>query len=301
MNINRLFKIVYILINRKNITAKELAEQFEVSKRTIYRDIDTLTMSGIPIYTTKGKGGGIHILPEFILNKSLLSSSEQNEILSSLQGLNALNVSNLNSVLDKLSSLFNKHDTNWIDVDFSNWGNNFNIKENFKLLKNSIIEKIIIKFNYYNSRGEKSIRIVEPLKLVFRGQSWYLYGYCTLKKDYRMFKLTRIKSLSCLSQNFNREVPNNIWPNVDNSYKKTMITLILKICPEMMYRLFDEFEVENIKSNSDGTFTAKASVPKGTWIYGYIMSFGEYAEVLEPSYIKKEMVNKFKNALKNYL
>ena len=92
MQINRLFEIVYILFDRKTITARELADHFEVSQRTIYRDIDTLSISGIPIYTTKGKGGGISILPEFVLNKSVLTDAEQNEILSALQSLNALNV-----------------------------------------------------------------------------------------------------------------------------------------------------------------------------------------------------------------
>ena len=102
MQINRLFEIVYILFDRKTITARELADHFEVSQRTIYRDIDTLSISGIPIYTTKGKGGGISILPKFVLNKSFLTDAEQNEILSALQSLNALNVPSVDPVSNKI-------------------------------------------------------------------------------------------------------------------------------------------------------------------------------------------------------
>ncbi|MDD3225658.1 MAG: YafY family protein [Clostridium sp.] len=301
MEINRLFKIVYILLDKKSVTAKELAEHFEVSRRTIYRDVEALSIAGIPIYTTKGKGGGISVLPEFILNKSLLSSSEQNEILSALQSLNALDVPNIDPILNKLSLIFNKHNTSWIDVDFSHWNNKGNNREKFKLLRNAILEKTIIKFNYYNSSGENSKRIVEPLKLIFKGQDWYLYGYCKFKSDYRMFKVCRIKDILCTNKVFNRDMPQNIWNNVDSSYKSKMTTLVLKINPKMAYRLFDEFEIENIKTNSDGSFTAATTVPSGNWLYGYIMSFGEYAEVLQPKYIREEIADKLKNSLKKYL
>ena len=122
MQINRLFSIVYILLDKKTITAKELSERFEVSIRTIYRDVETLSISGIPIYTSKGKGGGISLIEDFVLNKSVLSEKEQNEILMSLQSLNATKFMNVEPVLKRLSTIFNRESTNWIDVDFSKWG-----------------------------------------------------------------------------------------------------------------------------------------------------------------------------------
>lgn len=300
MQINRLFEIVYILFEKKTITARELAEHFEVSKRTIYRDIETLSIAGIPIYTNKGKGGGISILPEFVLNKSLLSDTEQNEILSALQSLNALNVPSIDPVLSKLATLFNKNNTSWIDVDFSHWGSDESEREKFKVLKDAILGRRVIEFDYYSSYGEKSIRIVEPLKLVFKGQSWYIYGYCKVKNDYRMFKVTRIKNLISSEESFNRAIPQDIWRDVDDSYKSKMITLVLKIDGKMAYRLFDEFSTENIKTNVDGSFNVTATIPEGEWIYGYVMSYGEYAEVLEPNHIREAIVDKFKKGLKKY-
>ena len=302
MQINRLFEIVYILFDKKTITARELAEHFEVSKRTIYRDVETLSMAGIPIYTNKGKGGGINILPEFILNKSLLSGSEQDEILSGLQSLSALNVPNVDPVLNKLATIFNKKNASWIDVDFSHWGSDNSEKEKFKLLKNAILEKNVIIFDYYSSYGEISKqRFVEPMKLVFKGQSWYVYGYCKLKADYRMFKVTRIKNLVASNEHFNRNLPKDILDTSDDSYKTKMITIVLKIHSKMAYRVFDEFGSENITKNVDGSFTVKSTIPESDWIYGYIMSYGEYAEVLEPIYIRETIVNKFKEGLKKYL
>jgi Predicted transcriptional regulator len=121
MQVNRLFEIVYILLEKKKVTANELAEHFEVSKRTILRDIDALTIAGIPIYTSKGKGGGISILDNFVLNKTTISDEEQSEILMSLQSLAATKYLDDSKILSKLETLFQKTDTNWIEVDFSRW------------------------------------------------------------------------------------------------------------------------------------------------------------------------------------
>ncbi|MCY6356450.1 helix-turn-helix transcriptional regulator [Clostridium sp. ZS2-4] len=301
MQINRLFEIVYILFEKKTITARELSERFEVSQRTIYRDIDVLSIAGIPIYTNKGKGGGISILPEFVLNKSVLSDTEQNEILSALQSLNALQVPNIDPVLSKLAALFNKNNTSWIDVDFSHWGSNDSEREKFKVLKNVILTKKVIEFDYYSSYGEKSTRRVEPLKLVFKDHGWYIYGYCKLKNDYRMFKVTRIKRLLSSEESFNRDTPKDIWWDSDDSYKSKMITLVLKIDGKMAYRVFDEFCPEDIESNIDGSFTVKTIIPESDWIYGYLMFYGEYAEVLEPKHIKDTITSKYEKALKKYL
>ncbi|MBU4440165.1 MAG: YafY family transcriptional regulator [Acetobacterium sp.] len=299
MQINRLFEIVYILLDKKTVTARALAEHFEVSKRTIYRDMEILSQAGIPIYTTKGKGGGISVLPEFVLNKSILSDREQNEILSALQSLNALNGSMADPVLNKMATLFKKDNTNWIDVDFSHWGSDEKEREKFTLIKNSILKRTLLSFDYFSSYGEKSSRMIEPLKLLFKSQSWYLYGYCRLKCDYRIFKITRIQNISAVDETFERESPKDIWCEED--YTGKMIDLILKFDAPLAYRLYDEFPVADIFANGDGSFTVKTSIPFSDWIYGYIMSFGEQVEVLEPAELKNEIRNKCEKVLRKYL
>lgn len=299
MQINRLFEIVYILLDKKTITARALSEHFEVSKRTIYRDMEILSQAGIPIYTTKGKGGGISVLPEFVLNKSILSDSEQNEILSALQSLNALSGSPVDPVLNKMATLFKKDNANWIDVDFSNWGSDEKEREKFTVVKNGILDRTVVSFDYYSSYGEKSTRLIEPLKLLFKSQSWYLYGYCRLKCDYRIFKITWIRNISATDELFERTIPNDIW--TEDEYIGEMLTLTLKFDSEMAYRLYDEFSSEDIEPNLDGRFTVRTVVPKSDWIYGYIMSFGEHVEVLEPQFVKNEIKNKYEKVLKKYL
>ncbi|OPJ65842.1 helix-turn-helix transcriptional regulator [Clostridium chromiireducens] len=300
MQINRLFEIVYILLDKKIVTAKELSKHFEVSVRTIYRDIDILSGAGIPIYTNKGKGGGISLIEDFVLNKSVLSENEQKEILMSLQSLSAMKYLEVEPILKKLSAVFNKESTNWIDVDFSQWGSNDTEKEKFKIIKAAILNSEVLGFDYFSSYGEKTSRIAEPLKLVFKGQGWYLYAYCRLKDEFRIFKLRRIHTLVLLNENFKREVPANIWEGAGKSYNTEMVTLVLRIDEKMAYRIFDEFEQENIIRNKDGSYTTTITFPSGEWIFGYIMSYGEYAEVIEPKNIRKEIKRKFEESIKKY-
>ncbi|MVX62930.1 WYL domain-containing protein [Clostridium chromiireducens] len=300
MQINRLFEIVYILLDKKIVTAKELSKHFEVSVRTIYRDIDILSGAGIPIYTNKGKGGGISLIEDFVLNKSVLSEKEQKEILMSLQSLSAMKYLEVEPILKKLSAVFNKESTNWIDVDFSQWGSNDTEKEKFKIIKAAILNSEVLSFDYFSSYGEKTSRIAEPLKLVFKGQGWYLYAYCRLKDEFRIFKLRRIHTLVLLNENFKREVPANIWEGAGKSYNTEMVTLVLRIDEKMAYRIFDEFEQENIIRNKDGSYTTTITFPSGEWIFGYIMSYGEYAEVIEPKNIRKEIKRKFEESVKKY-
>ena len=202
---NRLFEIVYILMQKKKTTAKELADRFEVSTRTIYRDIETLSTANIPIYASKGKDGGIGLLDEYVLNKTILSEEEQNQILFALQGMKKVKGQDEKDILEKLSILFNKKINDWIKIDFSNWGNIQ--EERFDIIKSAILNKQLVQFTYYNSNGEENNRIVEPLQICFKDKSWYLISYCKLKEDYRIFKIARIKEIKILEEHFERELP----------------------------------------------------------------------------------------------
>ncbi len=293
---NRLFKIVYILMQKKKVTAKELADRFEVSTRTIYRDIETLSGANIPIYASKGKDGGIGLLDEYVLNKTILSEKEQNQILFALQGMKKVKGQDEKDILEKLSILFNKKIDDWIKIDFSNWGNIQ--EERFDIIKSAILDKQLIQFTYYNSNGEESKRIVEPLQIWFKDKSWYLVSYCKLKQDYRIFKIARIKEVNMLQEHFERELPKE-----ENNEKHNIkiIELELEINKAMTYRVYDEFECKEITEKEDGNFIIKVKYPENEWIYGYILSFGEYAKVLNPNYAKNIIKDKLQRTLKNYL
>ena len=293
---NRLFEIVYILMQKRKTTAKELADRFEVSTRTIYRDIETLSTANIPIYASKGKDGGIGLLDEYVLNKTILSEEEQNQILFALQGMKKVKGQDEKDILEKLSILFNKKINDWIKIDFSNWSNVQ--EERFDIIKSAILNKQLIRFTYYNSNGEESKRIVEPLQIWFKDKSWYLVSYCKLKQDYRIFKIARIKDIKILQEHFERELPKE---EKDEKHNFKMIELELEINKAMTYRVYDEFESKEITKKEDGNFIIKVKYPENEWIYGYILSFGEYAKVLNPSYAKSIIKDKLQRTLKNYL
>lgn len=300
MQINRLFEIIYILLEKQTVTSKELSQKFEVSTRTIYRDIETLSSSGIPIYMTKGRGGGISLLPEFILNKTVITDTEKEDILSSLKALKAITPSKSNTALNKLNSLFGNINVDWIEVDFSSWSNSKNDKEIFENIKKAILNKQVINCIYANVKGENKKREVEPLKLCFKGGSWYLYGFCREKEDFRFFKLKRMKEFVISDEFFQRSCEEDIFCE-ENSFKQDeFIQLKLKLSSKMAYRVYDEFE--SYVQDEDGNFLAEISYPKnGDWLFYYIATFGEDCEVIEPIEIREEVKKKLKNILKQYI
>lgn len=297
MQINRLFQIIYILLDKKSITASELSEKLEVSTRTIYRDVEVLSCAGMPIYMSKGKGGGISLLPDFILNKTVLTDKEKADVLASLNAVNSVKPDEKDTALQKLSSLFGQNHADWVEVDFSSWSHGDEERKIFECLRSAILSRKIVQFIYSSGKGESSLRKVCPLKLGFKAQSWYLYGYCQERQDYRFFKLRRIKDLQGLEEEFNLITPPQIFSQ-HNVFREEFFNLKLKLSPKMAYRVYDEFP--QFEQLEDGSFIAELIFPKGEWIFGYVASFGEECVVLEPEAVREEIKNKFKNILKHY-
>ena len=297
MRNNRLFEIIYILLDRQKVTAKELAEKFEVSVRTIYRDIDSLSFSGIPVYAMKGKGGGIALMDDFVLQKSLLTDQERNQIMIGLQSLQATQYPETGDVISKLNVVFRQEKFDWIEVDFSDWGKAE--KDKFNLLKKAVLEKRAISFQYFGGDGKKTERSVEPLRLLYKGKAWYVQGFCRQREDYRIFKLSRMKNLNMLHEKFERkEAMPPIEAKTHAPQKCVRITLFIDAC--MAYRVYDEFDEQNIRKCGEG-FEAELVVPEDEWVYGYILSFGENAQVLQPERIKNMVRERLQKTLEQYL
>lgn len=299
IQISRLFSIVYYLLEKKGSTGKELANRFGVSVRTIYRDIDTLSSAGIPIYTNQGKGGGIVILDNFVLNKSVLSEKEQDEILLALQNLSAAQYPDIDFVLSRLSSLFKKSDVNWIEVDFSPWGSDERKKENFHMLKMAIIRKQIIIFEYFNTSGAKSIRRVEPIKLIFKDKAWYLKAYCYDRKAGRTFKISRMANIEITEDVFEQRTQDGFPAELEDNQFHEFIDIRLKISPAGAYRIYDDFNEKEIMKHEDGSFTVIASMPAGDWLSNYILSYGPAIEAMEPQSLRDAVIAKIEVIMQN--
>ena len=207
MSESRLFQILYYLLGRGQATASELAEKFEVSTRTIYRDIDKLSSAGIPVYTTTGHGGGVQLVENFVLKQALLSKEDMQNILIGVQSLSAACLPEADAVIAKLQAIFQMQTSNWIEVDYSRWGCRAEKeKSSFELLKKAIQDRYQIQFQYYNSTGEFSERRCHPLKLIYKDKAWYLSAFCLKRKDIRLFRISRMRKLELTGQHF-EEVP----------------------------------------------------------------------------------------------
>lgn len=299
MQINRLFEIVYILLEKEKVTARELAERFEVSVRTVYRDIDALSCAGIPVYMSKGKGGGISLLPGFTLNKAIITEGEKAEILSALKAVDAVKPEGETAALRKLGSLFGESGYDWIEVDFGTWSDNHSEEVLFHNIKKAVIEKRVICFSYANAKGQTSEREVEPLKLCFKGEAWYLYAWCRKNGEERFFKLKRIRKLRLTEEVFQRTCRETVLKKDPENYWTDSVQLKLKIAKEAAFRVYEEFE--DYKELEDGSFLAEMSFPKGEWLFYYLLGFGQAVEVLEPAEVREQLKGELEKMLEKYL
>lgn len=301
MRISRLIETTVILLNKERITAKELAERLEVSIRTIYRDIEALSMAGVPVYMSKGNGGGISLLQDYSINKTILSNEEKESLILALKTMQVTKHPEIDSLFEKISAIYNEKDSeDWVQVDFSQWGSNPNENQKFSQIKRAILKRYIIHFNYINASGNITNRTVEPMKLMYKGYAWYLYGFCRLKSDFRVFRISRIKNLTISYEEFSRRREQNIQ---SLEYKDTTakeVTLNLRFKLDALYRIYDDFDEDAIVKNEDNTFDVTVTYPEDEWVYSYILSFGNYVEVLEPQYIKDIIINRMKKTIKIY-
>lgn len=290
MQIERLIQMVFLLVKKEHITSTTLAEYFGVSKRTILRDINTLSLSGIPIYTTKGSGGGISILKEYTIDKSLLTEHERERIVSGLQVLEATKIPNTEELLNKLNVLFkNDSAVSWIEVDFSFFGGKEKEKIKFNSIQESILGKYVMQFDYFTSELMYSRRTVEPLRLLFRHQAWYIFGYCRDRQDYRLFRTSRMKDIEITDEHFDRVLTDEIDMEPDYCRSYEMHLYKLKFSPEIAHRIYDEYEEQYVEMAEDRSFIVSYYYPINEWVVRHLLSFGTNVEVLEPVEMREIM------------
>ena len=248
MQIDRLIQIVFLLLSHENITAKQLAEELCVSTRTIYRDVNILSIAGIPITSQKGYGGGLTLLQGFSLDKSYFTQEEQNHIVQALQILKSSNYPDADKSLNKVAGLFSHNlQSEWLEIDFSYWGSSEKERNSITALERAIINKYVITFTYFNAELSITNQIVEPLKLVFKSHAWYLVAYSKNKNDIRTFKMSRIRDLQITNQLFDRKLPEDF--SITPSYKEEYNTpiFILHFSEKIAYKVYDEFQEKYIK------------------------------------------------------
>lgn len=285
MQESRLFKIVYYLLNKGQVTAAELAEKFEVSVRTIYRDIDALSGAGIPVYAETGRNGGISLLDNFVLDRTILSERERRDILGALQSLAATGNTCDKATLDKLSAIFQLSSNNWYEVDFSRWGEHTRDNDKFEVLKRAVICHKCVMISYVGACKAESSRIIHPLKLLYKSRAWYVKAYCTEKKDFRVFKLSRIIGWKLLEEEFT-PISYPEPPEEETASEQDSDPIVLRFPRELAYRVYDEFDIKQVRQQENGDLLVTATMPQDAWLTGFLLSFGAQVEVVSPLYLR---------------
>lgn len=310
MQIDQLFEFVYILIDKKQTTANEMAKRFGVSTRTIYRWIDALSVSGVPVYSLKGRGGGIAISEKYALDKRILSEEERLAIVSSLKAFNTLAgnpASAVNANLkaaEKISGLV-ATETDWLEVDFSPWSpEGSEVHQLFGTLRECILKKRQVAFDYFRGDGKTEHRIVHPWKLIYKGQAWYLQGWCTTRNAERFFKLTRMRNISMTSRT--ATITRQTIPNTSSSssqqenYKTPLIQIKAKVSSHKISYLLDTFICSEVLTHKDGSITATFTAPDVDWLIEMLLSFGPDLKILSPKSVRDKILTLAKEVLKTY-
>lgn len=289
MKIERLIGIVSILLQCDAVTAPQLAEKFEVSRRTIQRDIDALCRAGIPICTRQGQNGGISIMENYRIDRTVLTSGEMREILAGLRSLDSVSGERqYGRLMEKLqagSSDFMSGDQS-ILIDLSSWYKD-SLAPKISVIREAVDGKYLVEFDYFAPKGE-SRRQVEPYFLIFRWSSWYLWGWCTDRKDFRLFKLNRMENVKASGDHFTgRQVP---APDLSNEHIFPGGTeAAVLFAPECKWRLVEEFGMGCLTEQPDGNLLFEISYMDKDSLISWLLTFREKAILIRPQEIKEEI------------
>lgn len=297
MKIYRLIGILSILLQKEKVTAAELAEKFEVSRRTVIRDIEDICKAGIPVVTESGRGGGISIMEDFKIDRTIFTSEEIQIILAGLYGLDSVAVSGrYRQIADKLLFSHMKTDGQII-IDLSVWDKPGS-RDKIELIKTAMDNSEKIAFKYFAGNGEK-VREIEPYHLVFQWADWYVWGYCGIREDYRLFKLSRMNDLKRTEKiQEKRNVPEYSCKRQFD--RKEEVQALVKFDADLKWRIADAFGIDSLQDGEKGNIQINIKWSNKQSLFQYILSFGDKAEILSPPEYRREFAEFLNNMISKY-
>ena len=303
MKVDRLVSIIMMLLDKKRIGAQELANTFEVSPRTIYRDIEAINMAGIPIRSISGVGGGFEIMPEYKIDKKVFSTADLSAILMGLSSLsNMVRGDELVNALAKVKSFIPAEKakdieikTNQICIDLSPCIGNRNIRPYLETIRTALQDCKLLSFEYTAHRGNKTVRTVEPYQLVLKSSHWYFYGYCCTRNDYRLFRLSRMSELQMEQETF---VPRDYQkPILD--FEEILVAMQtevkIRIHKSILDRVLEYCTFDHFTPDGDEHYFVNFPFIENDYHYDILLSFGDKCECLEPLHIRTEIKRKIQN------
>ena len=308
MKVDRLFSITMTLLDKKRMGAQELADMFEVSPRTIYRDIDAINLAGIPIRSISGVGGGFEIMPEYKIDKKVFSTADLSAILMGLSSLsNMVRGDELVNVLAKVKSFIPAEKakdieikTNQICIDLSPWIGNQNIQPYLETIKATLENYRLLSFEYIAHHGNKTVRTVEPYQLVLKSSHWYFYGYCYHRNDYRLFRLSRMSDLQIQQETF---IPRNyqkpIW-DFEEILTAMQTEAKVRIHKSILDRVLEYCAYDHFTIDGDEHYLVNSPFAENEYYFDILLGFGDKCECIEPLYIREEMKRRICNIVAVY-
>ena len=297
MKIDRLVSIIMVLLDKKRMGAQELADMFEVSTRTIYRDIDAINIAGIPIHSISGVGGGFEIMPEYKIDKKVFSTADLSAILMGLSSLsNMVRGDELVNALAKVKSFIPAEKakdieikTNQICIDLSPWMGNQNIQPYLETIKTALQDCKLLSFEYIAHHGNKTVRTVEPYQLVLKSSHWYFYGYCYTRNDYRLFRLSRMSDLKMSQEVF---IPRDYQKPVLD-FEEILVAMQtevkIRIHKSILDKVLEYCTYDHFTPDGDEHYFVSFPFVENGYYYDILLGFGDKCECIEPLHIRKEM------------
>ena len=303
MKTDRLVSIIMMLLDKERIGAQELADRFEVSPRTIYRDIETINMAGIPVRSTPGVGGGFEIMQEYKLDKNVFSAADLSAILMGLSSLSGMVRGNeLVNALAKVKRFIPADrakeielKANQIYIDLSPWMGNRNIQPYLERVKTALQESRLLSFEYADRFGNKTVRTVEPYQIVLKGSHWYFQGYCRKREDFRLFRLSRISNLQMSRETFSPRDYQKPVLDFGDILKTMQTTIKLRVQKSAMDRLLDFCTCEHAVPDGVEHYIVNFPFIENEYYYDILISFGDQCECLEPLHVRAEMKRRIQN------
>lgn len=304
MKIDRLLGIITYLLNRDQVSGKQLADKFEVSERTIQRDIESINMAGIPILSLRGATGGYKILDTYRLSKQTATSNDVEAIRMALETLGtALHHENIDQTLEKVHSLKRSGDTSPISVDFGVAKENVKVANYLQEIEKAINTKKQIIFDYNNASNHKRQHQVEPVSLKFKWYAWYLAGYAIHKKEYRIYKLPRMTNLEVTEDACSNLPTDNkdLFEELIKKDTREFTKLIVKCKKEVFTCFHEHFHQLQILSEGPSYYQISLDIIESERLwFALMLSFGNDIKILEPQHIRERILGHGKNIIKNY-
>ncbi|CAM3478398.1 helix-turn-helix transcriptional regulator [Marinicrinis lubricantis] len=301
MKLERLISMIYMLLNNEVISTSALADKYQVSQRTIYRDIDTICAAGIPVVSYQGANGGYGIMESYKMDRSLLGSYDVDTLVTILNSLGTVFTDEQASeTIRKLQTIQRDTSGPSLTLDI---GSRRASTDSLRMLRTAIKTKRLVSFEYISMKNERVHRDVEPVCLMYKNQNWYLYGYCRLRRDYREFRLNRMTELAVQDMTYHSDHALPVQERKEYSARTDLsFQVVLRFSTQALAKALDFFHDADKQFGVDGSMTVrlKFGSARSEWLQPILLSFGSHVDVVEPPELKRQLRSTIEKMLRHH-